>query len=61
MTSEHSPSINRPSSFVWVEVLRGLAVLSAVAVHVSGRYLRDIPQDRLEWWWLAMLNRAGTR
>ncbi len=45
---------------VWVEVLRGLSILTAVLIHVTGRFLRDVPQQSLEWFLLAMVNRVGT-
>ena len=45
MNLTHNAPVER---FPWVEVFRGLAILEVVLHHVTGRFLRELPQGSPE-------------
>lgn len=47
-------------SLAWAEVFRGLAILGVLLIHLSGRFVRELPEGGLEWTLLAALGRAAT-
>ncbi|BCZ87644.1 acyltransferase family protein [Thermus thermophilus] len=55
MNLAHNEPVER---FPWVEVFRGLAILEVVLHHVTGRFLRELPQGSPEWLLLAGVNRT---
>ena len=55
MNLTHNEPVER---LPWVEVFRGLAILEVVLYHVTGRFLRELPQGSPEWLLLAGVNRT---
>jgi peptidoglycan/LPS O-acetylase OafA/YrhL len=44
--------------FAWVEIFRGLAILEVILHHVTGRFLRLLPEGSVAWLTVAVVNRT---